>query len=414
MKIKRFQANNMREAIRLVREEQGPDAVILSSRRSGNGVEVVAATDYDAALVQQAQRLAASTSPSAPVASSERDSAPAKWPLVTAQRKATTAAASRKPIAATPPSAPAADPAAAQITQLRREMSGMRRLIEQQMAGNAWQELTRREPERLAALRGLTALGVDEALARQIAESLPGKLSPERARFLPLGLLAKRIPVTPHEPILEGGVWVLAGPTGVGKTTTIAKLAARYAEQHGVRDIALVSTDHYRVGAQEQLHAYGRMLGVPVHGAASGAQLRQVLTRLSDRKLVLIDTAGLSHRDPRLFTQFSELATVRRAVRTALVLSATQQPGDLAEVLRCYQALQPAGCILTKLDEATLLGGALSALIRARLPLAYFTDGQRVPEDCHAARADQLVLRAAQLRRPTPSAAQTAGERHAA
>lgn len=391
MKIKRFLAKNMREAIRLVREEQGPDAVILSNRRIDGGVEVVAAVDYDAALMQQAQR------PSAPVAEAPVPAAPP----ARAERKT---ASPQQAAAAPRPAAPALPPPPApELMQLRRELGGMKKLLEQQFASLMWKDLREHQPERMAALRAMADLAIDPQLAREILDELPAQADSERARFLPLGLLSRRIPVMKKDPILEGGVFALVGPTGVGKTTTIAKLAARYASRHGVRDIALVTTDHYRIGAQEQLFTYGRLLGVPVHTADSGEALRRVLFQLSDRKLVLVDTAGLSPRDSQLAAQFAELHTSRTPMRVLLTLSATQQAGDLQDIVRRFAPAKPQGCVLTKIDEATRIGGALSTLIRNKLPVAYVTDGQRVPEDLHPARVDQLVLRAMQLARQNPA-----------
>jgi flagellar biosynthesis protein FlhF len=394
MKIKRFLAKNMREAIRLVREEQGPDAVILSNRRIDGGVEVVAAVDYDAALMQQAQR------PSAPVA----EAAAPVAPPARAERKTVTpqqAAAAPRPAAPAPQALPT--PPAPELMQLRRELGGMKKLLEQQFASLMWKDLREHQPERMAALRAMADLAIDPQLAREILDELPAHADSERARFLPLGLLSRRIPVMKKDPILEGGVFALVGPTGVGKTTSIAKLAARYASRHGVRDIALVTTDHYRIGAQEQLFTYGRLLGVPVHTADSGEALRRVLFQLSDRKLVLVDTAGLSPRDSQLAAQFAELHTSRTPMRVLLTLSATQQAGDLQDIVRRFAPARPQGCVLTKIDEATRIGGALSTLIRNKLPVAYVTDGQRVPEDLHPARVDQLVLRAMQLARQNPA-----------
>ncbi len=397
MKIKRFLAKNMREAIRLVREEQGPDAVILSNRRIDGGVEVVAAVDYDAALMQQAQRVApAAAEPVAP----PPVAAPAPQP---APRRAAAAAPQPAPVAPPRPAAPLPPVAAPELQQLRREIGGVRRMMEQQFASLMWKDLREQQPERMGALRALANIGIDPELVRSILDEMPAQADGERARFLPLGLLSRRIPAAKKDFILDGGIFALVGPTGVGKTTTIAKLAARYAERHGVRDIALVTTDHYRVGAQEQLFTYGRLLGVPVHTAANGEELARTLFRLSDRKLVLVDTAGLSPRDQQLQAQFAELHGSRSPMRVLLTLSATQQAGDLEELVRRFKPAKPEGLILTKLDEATRIGGALSVAIRHRLPVGYIADGQRVPEDLHLARADQLVLRAMQLTRQNPA-----------
>ncbi len=391
MKIKRFLAKNMREAIRMVREEQGPDAVILSNHRVADGVEVVAATDYDAALMQQAARRTAAPRENAAVSVADESS-----PAVAAPRSATPV----KPAAAALPDLPA--PPAPELQQLRDELGGMRQLLEAQLASLAWREM-RQQPERMNALRTMINLGLEPRLAREIAAELPEQTDAERARFLPLGLLSRRIATVGNDPILDGGIYALVGPTGVGKTTTIAKLAARYAETHGTRDLALITCDHYRVGAQEQLFTYGRLLGVPVQTAANGEELRAVLSRLGDRKLVLIDTAGTAPRDERLGLSCRELGVVGKKLRTWLVMSATTQAADLDEIARRYAVAEPAACVITKLDETLRIGGALSAAIRHRLPIAYTCHGQRVPEDIELARADQLVLRAMQLARTAPA-----------
>jgi flagellar biosynthesis protein FlhF len=371
MKIKRFLAGSMREAIRHVREELGDDAVILSNRRVAGGLEVVAATDYDAALMQAAVRRQDSTEPAGTAAK------PAPAPL--------------------PVSAPAGAPE--DLLQLRREMSHMRRLLEQQAAQPHPLTGARLSPQRSAALRTLGELGIEPSLAIAIADTLPGDADPEKARVLPLGLLARRVPVHPGDRILEGGIIALVGPTGVGKTTTLAKLAARFVARFGTRDLALLSTDHYRVGAQEQLFTYGRLLGVPVQTVDSAQALREGLLRFADRKLVLIDTAGMAPRDRHLAQQLGELHAAGRPIERWLVLSATTQASDQDEILRCYGPAQPKAAVLTKVDESTRLGGALSTLIRHRLPLTYVCDGQKVPEDIRIARADQLVLRAMQAAR---------------
>ena len=390
MKIKRFQAKNMREAIRLVREEQGPDAVILSNRRVGGEIEVVAAVDYDASLIQQATRM----QPMAEASSS------AETATVEIQ---TTEAPVRKTAKPEPVAAVAATESPAEMMQVRNELSSMRRLMERQLAGVIWNDMKQRQPERVAALNALNDLGIDPDLSRMIAGELPEKTNMERARFLPLGLLTRRIPVIKEDMVLQGGVIALIGPTGVGKTTTLAKLAARYTQTYGTRDIALVTTDHYRIGAQEQLFTYGRLLGIPAHTAGNAEELTALMKRLSDRRLVLIDTAGMSPRDRNLASQFSELKGIPTPIKTLLVMAANCQAGALHEVVSRFGTTPLAGCILTKLDESTRIGGAISVLIRRTLPLAYMTDGQKVPEDLHEARADRLVIRAIQLARERPA-----------
>lgn len=448
MKIKRFIGKNMREAIRMVREEQGPESVILSNRRVPGGIEVVAAVDYDEALMQASLRRPAEPAPvsAAPahLPEPEVDAIPPRAPVAPhplahppvdrllaefgePEAQAPRPTLSQRPIT-TPPSgnqaatlvhavaganamaasyAPATAPSN-EYLELQRELGGMRRMIEEQLAGLAWNDMRRNRPQRYTVLKTLTDLGLDAPLAREIADALPESTTDERARFLPLGLLARRIPVAREDLILDGGVIALVGPTGVGKTTTIAKLAARYAERHGLRDIALVAMDHYRIGAAEQLYTYGRLLGVPVYTVTPQQSLREVLTRLGDRRLVLIDTVGMSPRDENLKQQIEMLGAANPRLKFWLTMSATSQSHDQDEVIRRFSGAagdgesRLAACVISKLDETTRIGGALSAAIRHRLPLAYVTDGQRVPEDLQIARADGLVIRAQQLARNAP------------
>ncbi|WP_293374918.1 flagellar biosynthesis protein FlhF [Nevskia sp.] len=445
MKIKRFIGKNMREAIRMVREEQGPESVILSNRRVPGGIEVVAAVDYDEALMQASlRRTAEPAAAAAPTHLPEPEAAEvvpprppvAPHPLANPpvdrllaefgepESPAPRPTLSQRPVAANqaaslvhavsganamaasyaPSNAPSNE-----YLELQRELGGMRRMIEEQLAGLAWNDLRRNRPQRYTVLKTLTDLGLDAPLAREIADALPESTSDERARFLPLGLLARRIPVAREDLILDGGVIALVGPTGVGKTTTIAKLAARYAERHGLRDIALVAMDHYRIGAAEQLYTYGRLLGVPVYTVTPQQSLREVLTRLGDRRLVLIDTVGMSPRDENLKQQIDMLGAANPRLKFWLTMSATSQSHDQDEVIRRFSGAAGEGsesrlaaCVISKLDETTRIGGALSAAIRHRLPLAYVTDGQRVPEDLQIARADGLVIRAQQLARNAP------------
>jgi flagellar biosynthesis protein FlhF len=225
-------------------------------------------------------------------------------------------------------------------------------------------------------------------------------MNAEQARYLPLGMLSRCVAVSDRAQSDRGGVTALVGPTGVGKTTTIAKLAARAVMRHGAGQVALVSTDHFRIGAAAQLEHYGRLLGVRVYPAYDAQSLRQVLELLRGCHTVLIDTAGVAGHDARLAEQLATLEDFNGEageLRSCLVLAANAQSQSLEEAVRAYLPLKPQACILTKLDEAPSLGGALSVLIRHRLALDYTTDGQRVPEDIANADARVLVCRAAKV-----------------
>ena len=544
MKIKRFVAADMRSAMNLVRKEHGPDAVILSNRRIEEGIEIVAAANYDESAVQRAleasrrdvapppppkprtaadaviaavtrrrsaapvaEPVAATTSAvaalaraavgatgrtldsadeivptrgstgfaatlaragvnesalpdqifapfaeaivaapaSAPVATAtaalvnrarfqidppleEEANAPLPPPLPvpadavaaeTVSAPAEGGVAAPAPVAATavaqdagpahealPAPAPQLAPAPAltvvaqddaEIRQLRQEVAGMRQVIEREM-NRFTDERLRGCQVRATALDLMDEYGFDAGLARDVAMQIPLETEAHRGRGLMLGLISRKLPIAPVDPLEEGGVIALVGPTGAGKTTTIAKLASRFAEKHAPRDVALVTTDTMRIGAREQLYGYGRQLGIAVHEANSGTDLDQLLERLKDYKLVLIDTAGLGPRDRALAAQLQWLRAARQ-VRTLLVLPANTSFGDMDEVVRRFGAANLQGLVLSKLDETGRFGNALSVAVDHSLPITWVTDGQDVPEDLHRASAANLVLRLEDLRR---------------
>lgn len=404
MKIKRYFAADMRQAIRKVREEQGPDAVILSNRKVDGGIEIVAAVDYDEALVNEALGAPA---PESRYADREPPPAAAAKPRlarVAEPQGRPAASAADQPAARTEsrveaePRKPAItwaqDPA---IVEMRREIHELRGLLENQLAHLAWGDLQRRAPHTTELLRRLSDLGLTPALCRSLAEQVGPAADEDHAWRRALGLLAHQLPVTDDDILNTGGVVALVGSTGVGKTTTVAKLAARYALRHGQRSVALITTDCYRIGAHEQLFTFGRILGVPVQAISSHDELQTALASLADKRLVLIDTAGMSQRDLRLAEQLATLRDSGFPLHTYLVMTATTQASVLEEAVRAFGSASLAGCILTKLDEAASLGGALSVIAKHQLPLAYVGDGQRVPEDLHPARAHNLVNRAVSL-----------------
>jgi flagellar biosynthesis protein FlhF len=240
-------------------------------------------------------------------------------------------------------------------------------------------------------------LGVKPGFAQALAAGLNPSAALEQAWEQALQGFARAIPTAPEDVINEGGMVALVGSTGVGKTTTVAKLAARYALRHGARKVALVTTDSYRIGAHEQLLTYGRILGVPVQVATDHAELQRSLRSLMDKHLVLIDTAGMSQRDMRLSEQFATLRQTGMPIRCCLVVSATAQGSIQEETIKAFRGIDLDGCILTKVDETASLGSALSVISEQQLPLAYVCDGQRVPEDLQPVRPLDLVRRAAEL-----------------
>jgi flagellar biosynthesis protein FlhF len=430
MKIKRFLASDMRQAMRDVRAEQGADAVILSTRRLEDGIEIIAAVDYDESLMLEAARHGAPTpapEAKAAVAEAPKKEAPKKEPIKESAkdrlkeiaREPRAAAPETRVVAAevrtaTPPPPPVPPSEVAMLqpiveqsvletARMRNELGGLRQLLEQQLSSLAWNDMERRSPMRARVLRDMSRLGIDTDVARQLIDELPEEINLDQARYLPLGLLSRSLKVSGRRLAEGAGVTALVGPTGVGKTTTIAKLAACAVMNHGPSKVALVSTDHYRIGAAAQLEHYGRLLGVRVYPAYDAAGLAQTLHLLRDHHTVLVDTAGVSGNDPRLQQQMDVLREAgthgTAKLRACLVLAANAQASALDESVRAYLPLQLSACIVTKLDEAPSLGGVLSVLIRHRIPLDCTTDGQRVPEDISAADARTLVCRAAQAQR---------------
>jgi flagellar biosynthesis protein FlhF len=383
MKIKRYTAVSMRAALAQVRAEQGPDAVILSSRRGEDGIEVIAAVDYDEALFADANRQRMM-----PIVAA----APAVAPVMPMAPAVPRSAAAPRAIQRPSPTADIGYGA------MQRELQDLRRLLETGLAGMTWSDKRLREPLQARVLEELAAMDIAPDVAMALAALTPRRTSLENPSHIPLALLVKHLPVVNDMTCITGGITAVVGPTGAGKTTTIAKLAARWCMQHGCQDLALVSTDGYRVGAREQLNSYARLLGAPMHAANTGRELGQVLERLKAKKLILIDTAGMGPRDVRLSEQLAALKLGAARARVLLALPAQGEGHTLEEIVRAFAGAAPAACVLTKVDEAASLGGAISVALRHRLKIAYVCDGQRVPEDLHAAHQKRVWLIRAAMR----------------
>ena len=406
MQVKRFFAADMRTAMKLVRDELGADASIIGNRRVAGGVELTAALDYQ---IPAAPARQPNPALEAELRQTQAKIASAQAELVS---RAQGDAGKDRQLLGAPPSMPAAILAAAlqqpqaapaavsdqrALDAMRFELHGLRELIEVQLGSIAWGQLQNRRPQQANLWRRLQRMGLSAELAKALLERVANVAEPRQAWRMLLAHLAHAIKTPKQEPMDEGGVIALVGPAGMGKTTTLAKLAARYVLKYGAQHIALVSLDSYRIGAQEQLKTLGRILDVPVTLVDPGQSLTQALAPLARKRVVLIDTAGLPGNDPALRMQLETLASRGVNAKNYLVMAVTSQSQVLKAAYHSYKQCGLSGCILTKADEATSLGEVLGLAISQRLPVAYLTDGPRIPDDLHVPRSHQLVSRAVGL-----------------
>lgn len=409
MQVKRFFAADMRQAMKLVRDELGADAAIIGNRRIAGGVELTAALDYKLSAL----------APRVPNLELEEELRKTQSRIVSAQaelstRGETDAATNRQLVAGLPltaaeplveprreepvraQAAPAPQPAVDQrlFDSMRSELNSLRQLLEVQLGSLAWSQLQGSKPAQANLWRRLQRIGLSGPIARELLNLTSEIHEPRQAWRMLLAHLARMIRTPEVEPLEEGGVIAMVGPAGMGKTTTLAKLAARYVLKYGSQSVALVSMDSFRIGAQEQLKTLGRILNVSVTQVDPGQSLVQALEPLLRKRVVLIDTAGLQASDPALRMQLESLAGRGINARNYLVLATTSQKQVLTAAYHSYKRCGLAGCILTKLDETACLGEVLSLAISQELPIAYLTDGPRIPDDLHLPRRHQLVSRA--------------------
>lgn len=425
--IKKFYAGTTRDALRQVRDALGADAIILSNRRIEGGVEIIAVADLDMAALSQRAEPVVSARParSKPAPEPAAPKKPAAAPMFDevaittlteylSQREVVQSAPAAKPAASPAPApaesaapvvpalnvAAAVDEAVSPLVQeLAREVRLLRGLVEGQLAGFAWSDLTRREPMRAELMKLLIGAGFGTALSNHLVEQLPRGYDLERAlKWLKSALMHNiKVAGAEHDIVSRGGIYALVGPTGVGKTTTVAKLAARAVLKYGASQVALITTDTYRIGAQDQLRIYGRILGTPVYAVRDGKELDSTLADLAGKRLVLIDTVGMGQRDKRVAEQVDLLSGSGRGIKRLLLLSAQSQGMTLEEVVRAYSGEGLVGCILTKIDEALTYGPVLDVTLRHQIEVHYVTNGQRVPEDLHLVSLLYLVDRAFKL-----------------
>ncbi len=444
MKIQKIVAASMRDALARVRTLLGEDAVILSNRQTADGVEILAIDERNlSAVVTPSEADLEAVRPGATpayLAASERQfMAPAPAPTalfgepaphnrasmsalglsqpiaVTLSAPTITTSAIRVPGVRVPKQEPApsestllealhsveSEPAPrvpagpSMELELLEEIRSLRGMVEQRFSSLAWQDNLKRRPAAVNLMCQLLAAGFSSALARAASNALPENCVGASARSWARRQLASRLECVDGEEVLiaRGGVYAFTGPTGVGKTTTVAKIAARCVVKHGAQSLGLITTDSYRIGAQDQLRVFGRILGVPVHTVHDATGLAETLQQLAQKRLILVDTIGMGQRDERVGEQLQMLDGC--GVTRVVVLPANAQLETLEDVISIYagraEGVKVAGAILSKVDEAVKLGAGLDVLLRHRLPLLFCANGQRVPEDLIAPSRDALI-----------------------
>ncbi|MDP3539376.1 MAG: flagellar biosynthesis protein FlhF [Azonexus sp.] len=453
MNVRKFIAANARDALRKVKETLGNDAIILSNRGIPGGVEIMAVAARDMAMIVPTQVADSTLTERRPQAVDSDDdyrvslsaaraqaaqpvqrhaiplaSAPPSRPVQQAapvSRSTGTVNAGipkngslrnleigrpQQSTAAMPPPAPnptsAPRPQANASTPPRRaeaevvpmevmdEIRSLRKMFEQHLAGFAWGEAARTAPVKTDVLRQMLDAGFSPQFSRDLLTDLPVEMDASQAMAWVKGAADRALFTIGNESDIvdRGGVYALVGPTGVGKTTTTAKLAARCVLRHGPSKVALVTTDGYRIGAHEQLRIYGRILGVSVYLVKDAVELRQTLKELQHKHMVLIDTMGMSQKD-KLVPELTDMLA-GCDVQRLLLLSSTSRGDTLDDVVRAYEGENLAGCILTKIDEAASLATPLDVIMRHGLKLHYVSNGQRVPEDLHLPNRGYLMHRA--------------------
>lgn len=439
MKIRRFFAKTMSEALNQVKNELGGDAVIMSNKKLADGVEIVAAYDKEPvkapvptppphimkkpsksskksatptlseiigdtgpdSLKELLEKQSAGTLQDEPEQISysnpkmNTDTPVQQKPELTVASTQVSAQQETNVVKPKKVSVESSDPT---ILSIQEELRSLRNVLQFQVNGLLKQEKRRGHPLHAYLVDRLESMGICSELAEDVVSYAPESASERDAWLFILKLLANRLRTTGNDILTQSGVVAFLGPTGTGKTTTIAKLAAQYARKYGAEQVALVTIDSYRIAAYEQLATYGKIIGCSVKKAANAQELSDVLYQFRNKRLVLIDTAGFSQRDTRLIKQ---LDTIRDAscanIKMYMVLQANAQRHVMERTLKLYKKLAIQGCILTKIDECYSLGEAISVAIKDNMPVAYLTDGQKVPEDIKIADTKYIISLAAKL-----------------
>lgn len=381
MQIKRYEAVDMQEALKLVKGDLGPDAVILSTKqvKKDNGVfgifsrqvvEVVAARDY----AEKQQGKAPSGKPAAGFIESDE--------FLKEEIKKI-----RDDMRGTP----------VELKDMKAELGLLKGYIQELLREGEQEQLRSLADNLVMFFRRLVSEGMDRRIAYRLVQILNNRLSEDQKNDTDeinrygLELLQKQVRTTGPLCNRKDGrkIAVFIGPTGVGKTTSIAKIAAKYT-LIDKKKVALITFDTYRVGAVEQLKIYAKIIGIPVDIVLSPSELCGVIERKKDAELILIDTAGRSHKDIAYINELRELTGQPAEIACHLALSATSSNVVLSDIIGRFRDIKIDGLLFTKLDEADNFGAVFSTMINAQRPLSYFTTGQRVPEDIELASSERL------------------------
>lgn len=442
MKIKRFFAKDIRQVMGMVKEELGEDAVILSNRYVEGGIEIVAARDFDEQMIQNKVREQSPEPQQAPANKStivqmpnfQEEKKRSEILSVGENKNHEVLSGARNgrgsidqfvgyaekmqlrgqedmvSVNQIKPAAPdqhverekSAEKARTTETkpvtlsdklliEMYRDLKSLRAEFDKKMGETGATAAPQVGSVRTKLLQRLAEMGISKKSSIIFANQLNTHATIESAFAKAQEIMAEMLPIAQDDLLDVGGVVALIGPTGVGKTTTIAKLASKFILKHGPSQVALITTDNYRIGAHEQINTYGRILGVPVRVASSSEDLRNLLAGLVNKRLILIDTAGMSQRDMKLVEQINTLRQSAFSIKFYLVMSAATEYRVMNEIINAFRFFDPQACILTKFDEAVTAGAALSSLIEQNLPLSYITNGQRVPEDMFSPVAQTFV-----------------------
>lgn len=369
MRVERFLEDDMRKAMAKVRSVLGIDAVLISSQNVENKVEVIAASDYEPEnLAAELKKL-----------DQEQVFSPDDNPEIEHVWE----------VIGDKPAKPVKSPSS--LADMQLELGQLRRLFEGELAHHSWQEGGKRQPNRQALLTRLEAAGLARDISNKIVRrALPCndlELGWKRIQKI-LGLVIKN---SETDVLNNGGTIALLGSTGVGKTATAAKIAAQFAIKHGRNQVAFITTDRNRVGDEAKLLSIGSALGIPVQVVDSYEQISAALESLAVRKLVIIDAEGISQRDVAIIEKIKTLLDDNQQIDPYLVIPATAQESVVTETIDAYSGVQLTGAIITKVDEVSSIGPAISGLIRNKLPIALMSNGQRIPEDLHSPPVEYFV-----------------------